>query len=249
MGVYGEIKVRKVAKLARIVKHNSRVAPARTIGWTNGWALDPLAILIVQPLDERPKTRYDTCMKNELTVTAASLTPADYDWYETNRHAAETFGLANAFEDREDRNRYRRIERALKPVPAKVKALKVATLADLPAGVIGVEVPVARFSELPDGVREVADEVARLWAASNQPVAFSGVGYGADKRSGKLTWWVSGDLFDPAVAPGLPPMYTANGKRCRAMKAPRPNGHRYHTASLRTVLYRLRRGADLFAAG
>jgi hypothetical protein len=190
-------------------------------------------------------------MKKELTVTAApaSLSPTDYDWYEANRHAAETFGLANAFEDREDRNRYRRIERALKPAPAQVKAMKAVTLSDLPAGIVGVEVPVARFSELPDGVREVADEVRRLWSASGQPVAFGGVGYGPDQRTGKLTWWVSGDLFDAEVAPTLPPMYTANGKRCRALKSARPNGHRYHTASLRTVLYRLRRGADLFAAG
>lgn len=183
---------------------------------------------------------------NELMIP--SLPTADLDWYEANRQRVAAFGLLNAFEDRAERNRFRRIEKALNPVPAQVKAMAAVTLGDLPAGELGVTVPAARLADLPAGVREVAEEAARLWSATNQPVPFPGVAYGADQRTGKLTWWVSGDDFDPALAPALPPMFTANGRATRVVKEERPNGYRYQTAALRNVLYRLRRGAAVFAA-
>jgi hypothetical protein len=47
-----------------------------------------------------------------MTLTL-NLTDADYAFYETFQKQVETFGLANAFEDRADRNRYRAIDKVL----------------------------------------------------------------------------------------------------------------------------------------
>jgi hypothetical protein len=59
-----------------------------------------------------------------MTLTL-NLTDADYAFYETFQKQVETFGLANAFEDRADRNRYRAIDKVLKAeyvTPAKATA-------------------------------------------------------------------------------------------------------------------------------
>jgi hypothetical protein len=52
-------------------------------------------------------------MKNE-TETTLTLTDADHAFYEAFQKQVENFGLANAFEDRADRNRYRAIDKVLK---------------------------------------------------------------------------------------------------------------------------------------
>jgi len=43
-----------------------------------------------------------------------TLTENDYAFYETFQKQVEAFGLAIAFEDRADRNRYRAIDKAVK---------------------------------------------------------------------------------------------------------------------------------------
>jgi hypothetical protein len=60
----------KVIGLRALMKNNSRGAGARLIGHAYGSALDPLVTQMVQGVDERPKTRYDTYMNKLLSALA-----------------------------------------------------------------------------------------------------------------------------------------------------------------------------------
>jgi hypothetical protein len=93
--------------------------------------------------------------------------------------------------------------------------------------------------------RDLAEEVAALWAVAYPEIPFPGVATGKYRADGHLTWWIAGQNL-----PGeLPAMYATTGQLCR-LRPVRQRGaypYPYHTASLLKVAERLRSGRPVFA--
>jgi hypothetical protein len=70
-------------------------------------------------------------MKNEIALTASSLTAETLDWFEAARPRVAAYGLLNVFEDRADRLRYRAVEAALAAPKVTKKAKGVGGKKDV----------------------------------------------------------------------------------------------------------------------
>ena len=70
-------------------------------------------------------------MKNEIALTASSLTAETLDWFEAARPRVAAYGLLNVFEDRADRLRYRAVEDALAAPKVTKKAKGVGGKKDV----------------------------------------------------------------------------------------------------------------------
>ena len=80
----------------------------------------------VSPLFFWAETGYIYNMKNEIALTASSLTAETLDWFEAARPRVAAYGLLNVFEDRADRLRYRAVEDALAAPKVTKKAKGVS---------------------------------------------------------------------------------------------------------------------------